>query len=86
MSEAIIIALIGIVPSVLVAIVTIVSNSEIIKRRLDYLEKVASEYHYYEEELRLVRHEIMNCESKYLELRELIDKLEHRKYKRRTNI
>ena len=51
MSESIIIALIGIVPSVLIAIVTVISNNEIIKKRLDYLENVASEYHHYEEKL-----------------------------------
>lgn len=87
MSEAIIIALIGIIPSVTVAIVTIVSNNEIIKAKLDYLEGVASEYHHYEEELRWIKHEITECETKYLELKKDIDKLEHKKYNRgRTNI
>ena len=39
MSEAILIALIGIVPSVLVAIVSIISNNAIIKVKIEELEK-----------------------------------------------
>ncbi len=39
MSEAITIALIGIVPSVLVAIVSIVSNNAIVKVKIEELEK-----------------------------------------------
>lgn len=39
MSETITVALIGIVPSILVAIVSIVSNNAIIKVKLEELEK-----------------------------------------------
>ena len=39
MNESIVIALIGIVPSVLVAIVSIISNNAIVKVKLEELEK-----------------------------------------------
>ena len=51
MSEAIIIALIGIVPSLTVSFVTLILNGELVKRRLNYLEGVASEWHHYDEKL-----------------------------------
>lgn len=87
MSESIIIALIGIVPSVLIAIVTVISNNEIIKKRLDYLESVASEYHHYEEKLQILKQNIMNCEDRCFELREQVDELKHRRNsKGRTHI
>lgn len=44
MSEAIIIALIGIVPSVLVAIISIVSNNAIIKVKIEELEKQVNKH------------------------------------------
>ena len=43
MSEAIIIALIGIVPSVLVAIVSIISNNAIVKVKIEELENFLNE-------------------------------------------
>ena len=87
MSESIIIALIGIVPSLSVALVTIISNNEIIKRRLDYLENIASEYHHYDDKIQYLKQEIMRCEDKYYELREHVDRLEHRRINRgRTHI
>ena len=39
MSEALIIALIGIIPSVLVAIVSVISNNAIVKVKIEELEK-----------------------------------------------
>lgn len=39
MSESVLVALIGIIPAVLVAIVSIVSNHAIVKVKLDELEK-----------------------------------------------
>lgn len=39
MSEALVIALIGIIPSVLVAIVSVISNNAIIKVKIEELEK-----------------------------------------------
>lgn len=85
MSESIIIALIGIVPSVLIAIVTVVSNNGIIKKRLDYLESVASEYHAYDDKLYILKQRIMKCEDRCSELREQVDELKHRR-KGRSNI
>ena len=82
MSEAIIIALIGVIPSVTVALVTIISNNETIKSRIKSIEYVASEYHHYEEELQELRHQLANCEARYLGLTEHVNRLEHRKYRR----
>lgn len=51
MSETVLIALIGIIPSLIVALVTIISNNEVLKKRIESVEWIASEYHHYEEEL-----------------------------------
>ena len=47
MSEPIMIALIGIVPSVLVAIVSIISNNAIIKVKIEELEKHVNKHKEY---------------------------------------
>lgn len=87
MSEAIIIALIGIVPSISVAIVTIVSNNTMIQKRLESLENVADEYRHYEIDIQELRHSIAECQSYYLQLGEHIYKLEQKKHgKGRINI
>ena len=83
MSEAIIIALIGIVPSLTVSFVTLVLNGELVKRRLNYLEGVASEWHHYDEKLQDLKRVILECQSetldtktKCLDLREQLYELE----------
>ena len=87
MSESIIIALIGVIPSVLVAIVTILSNNVMIQKRLDWLESVASEYHRYEDKLQEIKFRLVECESKYIELREYISRVERKRVGRgRTSI
>ena len=87
MSEAIIIALIGIVPSISVAIVTIISNNAMVQKRLETLESVASEYHHYEIDIYELRNRIAECQSQYFTLVEHVDRLERRRYGRgRTNI
>ena len=82
MSEAITIALIGIIPSVLVALVTIISNNAIIKMRLDKLESIAHEYRHYDEEIQVLRHELMDCIDGYFKLKEYIEKVERKKISR----
>ena len=87
MSETVLIALIGIIPSLIVALVTIISNNEVLKRRIESVEWIASEYHHYEEELLELKQHIATCESQYLGLVAHIDRLEHRKNSRgRTHI
>ena len=77
MSEAITIALIGIIPSVLVAIVSIVSNNAIIKVKIEELEKHVNKHNQVIERTYTLERDLATYWSKYDELRERIKKLEN---------
>lgn len=77
MSEAITIALIGIIPSVLVAIVSIISNNAIIKVKIEELEKHVNKHNQVIERTYTLERDLATYWSKYDELRERIKKLEN---------
>ena len=76
MTEAIIIALIGIVPSVLVAIISIVSNNAIIKVKIEELEKRVNKHNEVVERTYTVERDLATYWSKYDELKERVLNLE----------
>lgn len=76
MTEAITIALIGIVPSVLVAVVSIVSNNAIIKVKIEELEKQINKHSQVIEKTYTLERDLATYWSKYDELKERIIKLE----------
>ena len=78
MSEAITIALIGIVPSVLVAIVSIVSNNAIVKVKIEELEKHVNKHNQIVERTYTLERDLATYWSKYDELKDRILKLENR--------
>ena len=76
MSEAITIALIGIIPSVLVAIVSIISNNAIVKVKIEELEKHVEKHNKVVERTYTLERDLATYWSKYDELRERVIKLE----------
>ena len=78
MSEAIIIALIGIVPTVLVAIVSIISNNAIIKVKIDELEKQVNKHNQIVERTYTLERDLATYWSKYDEIRSRVDRLENK--------
>lgn len=78
MSEAITIALIGIVPSVLVAIVSIVSNNAIVRVKIEELEKHVNKHNSIIERTYTLERDLATYWSKYDELKERVVKLEKR--------
>ena len=78
MSESILIALIGIVPSVLVAIVSIVSNNAIVKVKIEELEKHVNKHNQVIERTYTLERDLATYWSKYDELTNRIDRLEHK--------
>ena len=76
MSEAITIALIGIIPSIVVAIVSIVSNNAIIKVKIEELEKHVNKHNQVIERTYTLERDLATYWSKYDELRERVNKLE----------
>lgn len=76
MSEAITIALIGIVPSVLVAIVSIVSNNAIVKVKIEELEKHVNKHNQVIERTYTLERDLATYWSRYDELKERIARLE----------
>ena len=78
MSEAIIIALIGIVPSVLVAIVSIISNNAIIKVKIDELEKQVNKHNQIVERTYILERDLATYWSKYDEIKSRVDRLENK--------
>lgn len=77
MNESIVIALIGIVPSVLVAIVSIVSNNAIIKVKIEELEKHVNKHNQVVERTYTLERDLATYWSKYDSLSDRITKLEH---------
>jgi len=78
MSEAIIIALIGIVPSVLVAIVSIISNNAIVKVKIEELEKHVNKHNQIVERTYALERDLATYWSKYDELKSRVDRLENK--------
>jgi Tfp pilus assembly protein PilE len=83
MNESIVIALIGIVPSVLVAIVSIVSNNAIIKVKIEELEKHVNKHNQVVERTYTLERDLATYWSKYDNLNDRISKLEHENEKRK---
>ena len=79
MNESIVIALIGIVPSVLVAIVSIVSNNAIIKVKIEELEKHVNKHNQVIERTYTLERDLATYWSKYDELKDRIERLEQNK-------
>lgn len=78
MSESIIIALIGIVPSILVAIVSIVSNNAIVKVKLEEIEKRVDKHNQVVERTYKLERDLATYWTKYDELTNRVSRLENR--------
>lgn len=78
MTEAIIIALIGIVPSVLVAIVSIISNNAIVKVKIEELEKHVNKHNQIVERTYTLERDLATYWSKYDEIKARVDRLENK--------
>ena len=78
MSEPILIALIGIVPSVLVAIVSIISNNAIVKVKIEELEKTVNKHNQIVERTYTLERDLATYWSKYDELKSRVDRLENK--------
>lgn len=76
MSDSIIIALIGIIPSLLVAMVSIVSNNAIVKVKLQELEKHINKHNQVIQRTYTLERDLATYWSKYDELKERINRLE----------
>ena len=81
MSEAMLIALIGIVPSVLVAIVSIVSNNAIIKVIIEELEKHVNKHNQVIERTYTLERDLATYWSRYDEIKQRLDRIENKKDK-----
>ena len=79
MSEAIVIALIGIVTSVIVAIVSIVSNNAIIKVKIEELEKHVDKHNQVIERTYTLERDLATYWSKYDELKDRVNRIENDK-------
>lgn len=78
MTESITIALIGIVPSILVAIVSIVSNNAIVKVKLEELEKDVNKHNQVIECTYKIERDLATYWSKYDELANRVNRLENK--------
>ena len=76
MSDSIIIALIGIIPSLIVAMVSIVSNNAIVKVKLQELEKHINKHNQVIERTYTLERDLATYWSKYDELKERVSRLE----------
>ena len=81
MSESIVIALIGIIPAVLVAIISIVSNNTIIKVKLEELEKHVNKHNQVIERTYTLEQDLATYWSKYDELKDRVVRLEKKEIK-----
>jgi hypothetical protein len=81
MSESIVIALIGIIPAVLVAIISIVSNNTIIKVKLEELEKHVNKHNQVIERTYTLERDLATYWSKYDELKDRVVRLEKKEIK-----
>lgn len=76
MSDAIIIALIGIIPSIVVAIVSIVSNNAIIKVKIEELDRRVSKHNEVIERTYKIERDLATYWSKFDDLKSRIDKID----------
>ena len=76
MSEAITIALIGVIPSVLIAIVSIISNNAIVKVKIEELEKHVNKHNQIVERTYTLERDLSTYWSKYDDLKSRIERLE----------
>ena len=81
MSESIVIALIGIITAVLVAIISIVSNNTIIKFKLEELEKHVNKHNQVIERTYTLERDLATYWSKYDELKDRVVRLEKKEIK-----
>lgn len=78
MSETIIVALIGAVPSILIAVFSIISNNAIIKVKLEELEKHVNKHNQVVERTYKVERDLATYWSKYDELANRVNRLENK--------
>lgn len=78
MTENIIISLIGIVPTIVVAVVSIISNNAVIRTRIDELEKKVEKHNQIIERTYKVERDIETCFVRIDEERDRIERLENK--------
>ncbi len=76
MSETLVVALIGIIPSIVVAIISVVSNNAIVKVKLEEIEKQINKHNQLIERIYTLDRDLATYWSKYDELKERVAKLE----------
>ena len=76
MSDTILVALIGIIPSLLVATVSIISNNAIVKVKLQELEKHINKHNQVIQRTYTLERDLATYWSKYDELRDRVTRLE----------
>lgn len=76
MSEPIMIALIGIIPSVIVAMVSVISNNAIVKVKLEELQKHINKHNQVIQRTYTLERDLATYWSKYDELKERVARLE----------
>lgn len=81
MTESIINSLIGIVPAVLVAVVSIISNNQIVKVKIEELEKKVDKHNQIVERTYKLESDVKTVFNKLDEERQRIERLEDREMK-----
>ncbi|MBR2587521.1 hypothetical protein IKE71_04100 [Candidatus Saccharibacteria bacterium] len=81
MTESIINSLIGIVPAVLVAVVSIISNNQIVKVKIEELEKKVDKHNQIVERTYKLESDVKTAFNKLDEERQRIERLEDREMK-----
>ena len=76
MSDTILVALIGIIPSLLVATVSIISNNAIVKVKLQELEKHINKHNQVIQRTYTLERDLATYWSKYDELKDRVTRLE----------
>lgn len=78
MSETLLVALIGIIPSIIVAIVSVISNNAIVKVKLEEIEKQINKHNQLIERIYTLDRDLATYWSKYDELKARVAKLEEK--------
>lgn len=81
MTESIINSLIGIVPALLVAVVSIISNNQIVKVKIEELEKKVDKHNQIVERTYKLESDVKTAFNKLDEERQRIERLEDREMK-----
>lgn len=81
MTESIINSLIGIVPAILVAVVSIISNNQIVKVKIEELEKKVDKHNQIVERTYKLESDVKTAFNKLDEERQRIERLEDREMK-----